>query len=360
MFGGGEIPSHTRKSLSHDEYTVAWVCPLEVELIAALEMIDEEHERLPQQPADHNVYTLGSIAGHNLVIATLPIPGNSSAATVVTQLRMTFPNIRFGLLVGIGGGVPVTTDNAMIRLGDIVVSKPTEAHLGCVQYDHGKAYNGLFQRTGALPPPPAVLLQAAQDLAAKRARSRRDSIVQNIKRIDTNQRGLRRFKCPGATQDRLFPSNYIHLEPGLSCEQAQCDFTRCIGQNESDPMDGIDLNGPIVVHRGTVASGELVVKDSFLRDRLASENNVLCFEMEAAGSLFDFPCLVIWGISDYCDSHKNDQWHGYAAAAAAAYARQLFFHIPMDEVKRYVFMSLDYVLDSNDPIKASGTRTAED
>ena len=58
--------------------------------------------------------------------------------------------------------------------------------------------------------------------------------------------------------------------------------------------------------------------------------------MEAAGALADFPCIVIRGISDYCDSHKNNQWHGYAAAVAAAYARQLFFHMPIDEVKRCV------------------------
>lgn len=156
--------------------------------------------------------------------------------------------------------MPVTTDNAMIRLGDIVVSKPTEVYSGCVQYDHGKACNGLFQRTGILPPPPAVLLQAAQDLAAKRACSRGDSITQNIKRIDTDRRGLRRFKCPGAAQEHPFPPDYIHLEPGLSCEQAQYDFTRCIGQDESDPMDGVDDNGLIVVRRGIVASGELVMK----------------------------------------------------------------------------------------------------
>jgi nucleoside phosphorylase len=41
--------------------------------------------------------------------------------------------------------------------------------------------------------------------------------------------------------------------------------------------------------------------------------------------------MVIRGISDYCDTHKNDIWHGYAAAVAAAYARQLFFHIPIEE-----------------------------
>lgn len=65
-----------------------------------------------------------------------------------------------------------------------------------------------------------------------------------------------------------------------------------------------------------------------LRDSLADRHNVLCFEMEAAGALDDFPCMVIRGISDYCDSHKNDEWQPFAATTAAAYARQLFFHIP--------------------------------
>jgi hypothetical protein len=60
------------KELSHEDYTVGWICPLEVEQIAAMEMLDEEHERLPQQTADHNVYNLGSIGGHNVVIAGLP------------------------------------------------------------------------------------------------------------------------------------------------------------------------------------------------------------------------------------------------------------------------------------------------
>ena len=49
-----------------------------------------------------------------------------------------FPNLRFGMLVGIGGGVPVKTDNGMIRLGDIVVSKPESGHSGAIQYDHGR------------------------------------------------------------------------------------------------------------------------------------------------------------------------------------------------------------------------------
>jgi nucleoside phosphorylase len=182
--------------LTHDDYTVGWICPLEVEQIAALEMLDEEHERLPQASSDHNVYNLGSIAGHNVVIAGLHQPGNNPAATVTTQMRMTFPNLRFGVLVGIGGGVPVKTDNGIIRLGDVVVSKPEGEHSGAVQYDHGKSKAGQFERTGTLAPPPAVLLNAAQDLAAKRARSRKDPIEDNIKKVDISIRGLRKYNIP--------------------------------------------------------------------------------------------------------------------------------------------------------------------
>ncbi|KAH7176020.1 ankyrin repeat protein [Dactylonectria macrodidyma] len=323
------------KKLSHEDYTVGWICPLEVEQIAAMEMLDDEHERLPQPSTDHNVYNLGSIAGHNVVVAGLHQPGNNPAATVVTQMRMTFPNLRFGLLLGIGGGVPVKTDTGMVRLGDVVVSKPAGGHSGAIQYDHGKAKVGQFERTGALAPPPAVLLNAAQDLAVKRARSRKDPLEDNIKRIDTSIRGLRRYKYPGTAEDHLYKAEYVHKEPGKPCDECGCDPSQRIRQ----PTDEEDDEPYIVVHRGTIASGELVVKDAALRDQLAEQYGLLCFEMEAAGALADFPCIVIRGISDYCDSHKNDQWHGYAAAVAAAYARHLFFHMPVDEVKRCVLAS---------------------
>jgi nucleoside phosphorylase len=308
--------------LSLEDYTVGWICPLEVEQVAALEMLDDEHERLPQPQTDHNVYTLGSVGGHNVVIAGLPQTGNNSAATVVTQARTTFPNLRFGLLVGIGGGVPTTTDNGMIRLGDVVVSKPAGEHSGVVQYDHGKAEAGHFRRTGSLAPPPAVLLSAAQALAAKRARSHKDPIIENIKRIDTSIRGLRKYAYPGPAQDHLYHPDYVHRDSRISCDLCACDPTQRVHR----VIDNEDDDDPyVVVHRGTIASGELVIKNGKLRDELAKQYSILCFEMEAAGALANFPCIVIRGVSDYSDSHKNDQWHGYAAAAAAAYARELFF-----------------------------------
>lgn len=328
-------PDQAAKRLNPEDYTVGWICPLEVEQIVAQEMLDEEHERLPQSANDHNVYTLGSINGHNVVIAGLPSAGNNPAATVVTQMRNTFPELRFGLLVGIGGGVPVRTDRGPIRLGHVVVSKPTDEHSGAVQYDHGKAEEGQFRRTGVLPRPPFVLLNAAQELGARRSRSRTDPLLAHLGRIDTTIRGLRHYKYPGPDQDHLYRSDYIHSDAKTSCQKCGCDPSQRVDRSseDSDEEDERDEQ-EIVVHRGTIAAGEKVMKKGLERDELSKQHGILCFEMEAAGALVDFPCLVVRGISDYSDSHKNNKWHGYAAATAAAYARQLFFHMPVDEVKK--------------------------
>lgn len=325
-----------KKRLDHDDYTVCWICPLEVEQVAALIMLDEKHERLPQSPVDHNVYTLGSISGHNVVVASLHAPGNNPTATVITQMKNTFNSVRFCLLVGIGGGVPVKTADGYIQLGHVVVSRPMGVHSGAVQYDHGKAVIGNFERTGYLHPPPTVLLNAAQDLAISRVVEQQDPIAQHVQRFNTNIKGLRRFKNPGRDNDMLFPPSYLHLDPKVSCKKCGCDSAQRVqreADSDDDENDQYEHESWVVVHRGTIASGESVMKDAAKRDRLAKDLGAVCFEMEAAGAMTDFPCLVIRGIADYCDSHKNDRWHGYAAAVAAAYARQLFFHMPVDEVK---------------------------
>lgn len=82
-----------------------------------------------------------------------------------------------------------------------------------------------------------------------------------------------------------------------------------------------------MVFQGVIASANSLMKDAFVRDTLSRENGVLCFEMEAAGLMNNFPCLVVRGICDYSDTHKNDAWHGYAAMSAAAYANELLLEI---------------------------------
>ena len=292
-----------------------------------MEMLDEEHQPLPQSRVDTNIYNLGSINGHNVVVAGLPKTGNCSAATVVTQMKLTFLNLQYGLLVGIEGGVPVKTDCGLIRLGYVVVSEPTGTHSGAIQYNHGKATAGHFERKGVLAPPPTALLNAARQVAVRRQRMDHDPIWEDVQRIQTNRRFLRRYKFPGSANDHLYQPDYEHRRKGVLCEDCACDSKQRIERPMNDESDQ-----DVLVYRGTIASGELVIKDAKLRDDLAQEHGVLCFEMEAAGALVDFPCMVIRGIADYCDSHKNDVWHGYAAAVAAAYARQLFFHMSVEEV----------------------------
>lgn len=150
------------ESRSHNDYTVGWICALPKELIAAAAMLDETHQDLPRQPNDHNAYTLGRVGVHNVVVACLPKGeiGNNNAATVATRMTSTFPSIKFGLMVGIGGGAPKS-----VRLGDVVVSTPMDGFGGVVQWDFGKMQQGgTFKRTGALNCPPTELLTALTKL----------------------------------------------------------------------------------------------------------------------------------------------------------------------------------------------------
>ncbi|KAI1035606.1 hypothetical protein LB504_006149 [Fusarium proliferatum] len=88
--------------------------------------------------------------------------GTSSAAVIAARMKSTFTAIRFGLMVGIGGGVP--SDQADIRLGDVVVSQPTKRNGGVVQYDMGKVKPRICERTGSLNSPPEILLNALSKL----------------------------------------------------------------------------------------------------------------------------------------------------------------------------------------------------
>ncbi|KAB8236422.1 5'-methylthioadenosine/S-adenosylhomocysteine nucleosidase family protein [Aspergillus alliaceus] len=127
---------------------------------AAKIMLDEVHPSLRQPQSDHNVYTLGSISGHNVVVACLPsgVCGTISASAVVAHMVSTSPNTLFGLMVGIGGRV--LSKHVDIRLGDVVVSKPTATLSGVIQYDYGKnLHYGRFQHNGTLNKPPPVLLK---------------------------------------------------------------------------------------------------------------------------------------------------------------------------------------------------------
>ncbi|KAM0285803.1 hypothetical protein ACHAQH_001265 [Verticillium albo-atrum] len=291
------------KRLTRNAYQIGWFSPLQVELQAAIHMLDEVHEKLPLPATDPNVYFYGAINGHNIVIVGLPEIGNYPTAAAAAHMRSTFPNLTCGVLVGIGGGVPTKSDAGMIRLGHVVVSKPTILHSGAINYSHGIVTDGVFKQTGVLVKRPSALLSAATTLDARLKASGGSPLLKNVGRMLENPRLYRKYKYPGIDRDPM-------------------------SKHGSDKSRHVGPGTEIVVHRGTIATGELLLRHAPLGDELAKEYSVLCFEMEAAGALTGLPCLVVRGVSDYCDSLKNDEWHGFASAAAASYARELFFHLP--------------------------------
>lgn len=150
-------------------YTVGWICAITTEYVAAQAFLDEKHDgpiSLPRH--DKNDYTLGRIGKHNVVISVLPMGeyGTTSATHVAKDMIHAFPNIRLGLMVGIGGGAPSLKND--IRLGDIVVSIPQNGLGGVIQYDFGKTIQcQSFQHTSFLDQPPRVLRAAVNGLRAQ-------------------------------------------------------------------------------------------------------------------------------------------------------------------------------------------------
>lgn len=309
------------RTLTHDAYTVGWICALPTELAASITMLDEEDSLLPSPRSDPNTYTLGRVGQHNVVMACLPVghTGTNPAATVAAYMKNSFKMIRFGLMVGIGGGVPSAKND--IRLGDVVVSEPNKRSGGVLQYDFGRTEQGeQFVRTGSLNAPPEVLLTALGKLQANHVVDR-NGVAHYLSQIPPALQP--KFASPGVEWDRLFEVDYVH-RGGDRCEQ--CDVSKLV------PPRTPRLSPDPVVHYGTIASGNRVIKDSITRQRLATEESVLCFETEAAGLINNFPCVVIRGICDYSDSHKNKQWQPYAAVTAAAYAKDLLSVIPPEQV----------------------------
>jgi nucleoside phosphorylase len=133
----GFLAVMAQQSRTHNDYQIGIVCALATEKAAMVAMLDESHPRLKRKSGDENDYTLGRIGVHNVVIACLPagLMGNGPAAIVANNMRRSFP-IKFGLMIGVGGGFWSTA--ADIRLGDIVVSQPNGTHGGVLQWDFGK------------------------------------------------------------------------------------------------------------------------------------------------------------------------------------------------------------------------------
>ncbi|KAF2228196.1 hypothetical protein BDZ85DRAFT_13058 [Elsinoe ampelina] len=329
-------------------YTIGWIAALPMERAAALAMLDQTHRQpkgFMKHHSDSNQYAWGSIGGHNIAIASLPSGryGTVSAAGTAHCMQASLPSVKLGLLVGIGAGIPRLEKGHDIRLGDVVVSMPTNQSSGVIQYDLGKAQkNGVFKIVGHLNSPPEALLKAVAALEAeyflRKPRISRylEEMLQAYPHMSMGSSSTPAgFVYQGHNHDRLFTPDALHVEPTGEPISSTDDTRSCSAcspaaeifrqaRKTSDPS----------VHYGIIASGDTVVKDGLSRqailDRLGDD--CMCFEMEAAGLMNTFPCLVVRGICDYADTHKNDRWQPYAAATAAAYVKELLSMVDAQDV----------------------------
>ncbi|WDK09299.1 hypothetical protein CGRA01v4_00577 [Colletotrichum graminicola] len=235
----------------HVDYTVGWICALHSELAASRAILDRQHRDLFKIANDPNEYILGNIVGHNVAMACLPLGqyGTNNAAIVASNMRSSFPSIRVGLMVGIGGGVP--GDGFDIRLGDVVVSTTV------IQYDLGKILPGeRVQRTAIPKVAPHHLLNAVAKL-----RALHESIPSGVPSIleemfHHHPRMAQEYAYPSHCEDRLFNSTYDH---GKLADCKHCDPL------EVQPRLQRQNNLPRI-HYGRVASGNQVVKDGRTRE----------------------------------------------------------------------------------------------
>ncbi len=209
-------------------------------------------------------------------------------------------------------------------------ASPSGQDGGVVQYDAGKATTIGFELKGFLAAPPAALLHAVAKLKArhKRKGSKVTKFVQDML-IENTQMAKARpgnpsYAYQGREHDRLFRFEYDHVG-GKTC--SGCDASQVIERDERDTTEP-------EIYYGLIASGSAVIKHAGDRaEVLRRLGNCLCVETEAAGLMNNFPCLVIRGICDYADTHNNDRWQPYAAATAAAYAKELLGVLDGGEIR---------------------------
>jgi nucleoside phosphorylase len=339
---------------SRDEFEIAIICALPVERDAVEALFDKNYEThgfsYGKAVGDRNAYTIGKLGNQHVVLAYMPGMGNFSAAAVAANIFSSFRGIKIGLIVGVCGGVPTTSDGTEILLGDVIIST------SIIQVDFGQQYSNKFIRKNNIDD---TLGRANPEIRAflgklsgytTRGRLRQKTCIFSTE-ICTKE-GLHKSAYHGPESDKLFPSGYRHKHQSQgscavcnscrnedddvckaalqsSCAELGCDEgmqvrrKRLQNARASAPY-GQQISNEVKearmasIHFGRIASSNSVMKSGHHRDCIAAVEKVIGFEMEGAGAWEYIPTVVIKGVCDYADSHKNKGWQQYAAATAAA------------------------------------------
>ncbi|KAL4780873.1 nucleoside phosphorylase domain-containing protein [Aspergillus varians] len=338
-------------SISRKDFHIAIICALPLEFDAVDALFDEHYDEILSNtglPGDPNWYLRGRIGVHNVIMICLSHKGRASAASAVSSMLVSFRELELALVVGACGALPILEDGREIILGDVIISD------SLYDYSLGRQYPDGFQATDGVQDLSWPLKRFVSELKTlNQLGELQKDLTENILQLQGKNSQYIDRSYPGVEKDILFD---VH------CRHKHYDHTRCICvhcQSSFDPVCGASLisdcsdigcQGPGVrrqrlllvseekdskklgpkplIHFGTVASGDALMKSGEHRNELAFVNNAIGFEMEGAGVWGTLPCLIIKGVSDYADSHKNKSWQPYAAATAAACAKAVLAYFP--------------------------------
>ncbi|GKT64384.1 phosphorylase superfamily protein [Colletotrichum tofieldiae] len=350
------MTSHSRPGRLED-VRIAVICALPREFDAAILAFDETWNGDEDEPtiAQCHNHKMGRIGSHVVVLVLLPNMGKVSAATETARLRSLYPKLELAVLTGICGGVPSPGTDNEILLGDVVISK------SIVQYDIGRQYPGKFVRKDTVDDSlgrpnkdiRTLLVVLETQLGLKELQHRVNQNLAHIQQMAIEARYRTCYTRPSAAEDVLFEPTYSHIHRdhrrcdcsdstacngaiSASCEELQCEVghqvsrRRLAFENERNlgQVENITHTPESWIHIGCIGSGDIVMKSGKHRDSVAKEHGLIAFEMEGAGVWDEIPCIVVKGVCDYADSHKNKKWQDFAAATAAAATRALLERFP--------------------------------
>ncbi|KAL6828009.1 hypothetical protein V8C40DRAFT_286889 [Trichoderma camerunense] len=308
----------------HRNYTVGWICTLQLEFEVSKGMLDYWYRQPSQNNHDpyenHRCisYAYGRIGHHDVVMACLPSDNNAtvSVSDVLHDMRESFPFLRLFLVVGIGGGFPCISEG--IPWGDDAVGDPAINPGAVIQYDSDRIRReGIFVQTGSLSMLPEDLQTAMRTLKADHQIGHKFS--------EHLQAALERCEDMGIHYNQPVPETDVQFsiqdDPlGTESNRPQCPKALMELRRARSPES--------TRYCGPIASGNKITKRRATRDRQTSKNGTNRFQTEAAGPTDGFHCFAIRGISEDVSAHNNDIWQPYAAAMAAEYAKELLHAFP--------------------------------
>lgn len=330
------IDAQNRPS-SRNDFTTAIVCALAEEATPVQALFDKSFDRYSsfygRAAGDRNVYFNGLLAGHKVVLSYLPDMGTRGAAATLASLRISYTELQLVLVVGICGGVPSgpSPKSPERYLGDVIIADKLFV------YDYGKQQPGEFKHTNPFrthnDEAKALLksLEGEDNLAFFR-----EQFVATVDGLLDN-RGA--WRPPDAKTDVVYKPSHHHKHRGehargCSCfaphaicnaaTKASCEELKCAGSAIIRTRVDVEAANIFI---GPMASADTVMKSGEDREALAKEGEVIGFEMEGSGAWDGaVPCIIVKGITDYADSHKNKEWRLYAAATGAAAAKTFLNH----------------------------------